>query len=72
MAGGGEKTSSEFIEHHLQNLQVCSSDQGWVWNVKEACSGNFWAFNVDSMVFSLILGVTFAVLFSRIAKKATK
>lgn len=72
MAGGGKKTSSEFIEHHLQNLQVCSSDQGWVWNVKESCSGNFWAFNVDSMVFSLILGVTFAVLFSRIAKNATK
>lgn len=72
MAGGGKKTSSEFIEHHLQNLQVCSSDQGWVWNVKESCSGNFWAFNVDSMVFSLILGVAFAVLFSSVARNATK
>ena len=69
---GGTKTGSEFIEHHLQNLQLCKGDDGWVWNVKEVCSGNFWAFNVDSMVFSLILGVAFAALFSSVVRNASK
>jgi len=69
--GGHKPTSGEFIEHHLQNLQLCSSENGWVWNVKEACSGNFWAFNVDSMVFSLVLGFVFAVLFRKIALNFT-
>ena len=69
---GGTKTGGEFIEHHLQNLQLCKGDDGWVWNVKEVCSGNFWAFNVDSMVFSLILGLFFATLFSYIARNASR
>jgi len=69
---GGTKTSGEFIQHHLQNLQICKGDDGWVWNVKEVCSGNFWAFNVDSMVFSLILGVVFVAIFSSIVRNASK
>ncbi|MCP4000799.1 MAG: F0F1 ATP synthase subunit A [Gammaproteobacteria bacterium] len=65
----GAPTSSEFIEHHLTNLQVCKTDAGWVWN---ECSGNFWAINVDTMVFSLVLGVFFAGIFSYIVKNASK
>ncbi len=31
--GHGELTSSSYIEHHLQNLQVCKDEAGaWVWN----------------------------------------
>ena len=67
MASEGARTSSEYIQHHLQNLQLCSSDQGWVWNVKEACSGNFWAINVDSMFFTILLGTIFCFLFRRVA-----
>jgi F-type H+-transporting ATPase subunit a len=63
-----EKTASEYIEHHLQNLQVCRGDDGWVWN---ECAGNFWAINVDSMVFSVMLGVVLCFLFGRVAKNAT-
>jgi F-type H+-transporting ATPase subunit a len=66
---GTEKTSSEFIEHHLTNLQVCDVDGAWVWN---DCAGNFWAINVDTMVFSLILGVVFASIFGLIARNASK
>ena len=68
MASEGYANSGEYIQHHLQNLQVCSSEQGWVWNVKEACSGNFWAFNVDSMFWTIVLGSLFCALFYRVAK----
>jgi F-type H+-transporting ATPase subunit a len=67
--GGHAPTSSEFIEHHLTNLQVCKVDDAWVWN---ECSGNFWAINVDTMAFSVVLGITFATLFGLIVKNASK
>jgi F-type H+-transporting ATPase subunit a len=69
MASEGAQTSAEYIQHHLKNLQVCQNETGdWIWN---HCSGNFWAINVDSMVFSVLLGLFLSVLFSRIAKNAT-
>ena len=58
--------SSTFL--HLQNLQVCRGDEGWVWN---DCAGKFWAINVDSMVFSVALGLVLCTLFRSIAKNAT-
>jgi F-type H+-transporting ATPase subunit a len=67
--GGHAPTSSEFIEHHLTNLQVCKADGEWVWN---HCSGNFWTINVDTMIFSLVLGVVFAGIFGYIVKNASK
>jgi F-type H+-transporting ATPase subunit a len=63
--GGHAKTGSEYIQHHLQNLQVCRVDDAWVWN---ECAGNFWAINVDSMFVSLLLGGLFCFIFRRIAK----
>jgi F-type H+-transporting ATPase subunit a len=67
--GHGPQTSGEYIQHHLQNLQVCKSDGGeWVWN---QCAGNPMAINVDSMAFSVILGVVFVWLFGRAAKKSS-
>lgn len=68
MAAEGKQTASQYIQHHLQNLQVCRNEDGWVWN---ECSGNFWAINVDSMVFSLILGLVLCTLFRSVAKNAT-
>jgi F-type H+-transporting ATPase subunit a len=67
-SGHGAQTSSEYISHHLQNLQVCSVDGEWVWN---HCAGNPMAINVDSMFFSVILGVIFIWLFRSAAKKAS-
>jgi len=67
-SGHGAQTSSDYIAHHLQNLQVCSVYGDWVWN---HCAGNFWAVNVDSMFFSVILGVIFIWLFRGAAKKAS-
>ena len=67
--GHGAQTSGEYIAHHLQNLQVCKSEAGdWVWN---DCAGNFWAINVDSMFWSLLLGLVFVWLFWGAARKST-
>lgn len=72
MAGEGEhgaRTSGEYITHHLQNLQVCKADDGsWVWN---QCAGNPMAINVDSMFWSLLLGLVFVFLFRKAAKSAS-
>jgi F-type H+-transporting ATPase subunit a len=62
------QTSGEYIQHHLQNLQVCRVDNEWVWN---HCAGNFWTINVDSMFFSLVLGFLFLVPFRMVANAAS-
>jgi F-type H+-transporting ATPase subunit a len=59
------ESPTEYIQHHLTNLTVCRKDGAWVWN---ECHGNFFAVNVDSMGFSLLLGVVFSFLFRKIAK----
>ncbi len=69
-----EQTSSGYIKHHLQNLQFCSTEQGWAFNTTEnpkLCKENFSTFNVDSLFFSVLLGAIFLFMFRRAAKKAT-
>ena len=67
--GHGAQTSGEYISHHLQNLQVCQDDTGaWVWN---QCAGNPMAINVDSMFWSVFLGIVFIWLFWGAARKST-
>ena len=67
--GHGPQSSGDYITHHLQNLQVCKNEAGdWVWN---ECAGNIWAINVDSMFWSILLGLTFAFLFWRVARKSS-
>src|SRR5262245_60288025 len=61
--------AGSYIAHHLQNLTVCRADGHWVWN---ECHGNFWALNVDTMFFSVVLGLTFITLFGNIARRATR
>jgi len=79
MAAEGEHgplTTGEYIQHHLQNLQACKAESGeWVMNVGDnaanICSGNPMAINVDSMFWSVLLGLIFVVLFRGAAKKAS-
>jgi F-type H+-transporting ATPase subunit a len=68
MASEGAQTTGGYITHHLQNLQVCKDDGEWVWN---HCAGNPMTVNVDSMFFSVLLGVVFVWLFGSVAKKAS-
>jgi len=66
--GHGSEGSGNYIQHHLQNLQVCKVDDEWVWN---DCAGNFWALNVDSMFFSVFLGLLFLLMFRKVAKSTS-
>ena len=66
--GHGPQSSSDYIAHHLQNLQVCKVDGEWVWN---HCAGNPMAVNVDSMFFSVFLGLIFIWLFGSAARNAS-
>ena len=52
-------TAGEYISHHLQNLTVCKADGEWVWN---ECHGNFFAINVDSMFFAIVLGISLGLV----------
>ncbi len=65
----GARGSGEYITHHLQNLQVCQNDSGeWVWN---QCTGNMMAINVDSMFWSIFLGLVFIWIFGKAARNAS-
>ena len=57
-------TSTEYIQHHLQNL---------VLNLKDfsLTSGGFWTLNLDTMFFSWVLGISFLFIFYRTSKSAT-
>ncbi|KAB2311000.1 F0F1 ATP synthase subunit A [Betaproteobacteria bacterium SCN2] len=67
-------TSGEYIKHHLQNLTFGQHPDG-TWgvahSVEEAKAMGFWAINVDSMLFSIGLGVLFLFLFRLAAKRAS-
>ena len=68
--GHGPRSSGEYITHHLQNLQVCKADEGgWIWN---ECAGNPMAINVDSMFWSIFLGLIFIWMFRKAAKSASR
>ena len=67
-SGHGPLTSDAYIQHHLQNLQVCKDEAGeWVTH----CGGNFWAVNIDSMFWSVLLGLVFVFLFRKAASKTS-
>ena len=67
-------TSSEYIKHHLQNLTFGKTPEaGWHFaqSPEEAKAMGFWAINVDTMLFSVGLGLLFLFVFARAAKRAT-
>src|SRR5262252_6417738 len=72
--GGHGETAGEYIQHHLTNLQACRIEGQWAWNSAEnpaVCKGNFWTVNVDTMAWSIVLGLVFCVLFRKVAKTFT-
>ena len=58
------QTSQEYIQHHLTNL-VCgkTNNHGWTCDSHYASDMTFWSFNVDSLGWSVFLGVVFIALF---------
>ena len=74
MASDGTLTSGSYITHHLTNLtfgQRADGSWGFAHDGAEAAEMGFWAINVDSMFWSIALGVFFIWLFRKAAKKAS-
>ncbi len=73
MASEGH-TSSEYIKHHLQNLTFGQHPDG-TWGIAhgaaEAKEMGFWAFHLDTLGWSLFLGLVFIWIFRSAAKKAS-
>ncbi|CAA0115231.1 ATP synthase subunit a [Halioglobus japonicus] len=83
---GSTQTVSEYITHHLTNLTfgklpggfaradgtVVGSDGAWVFadGGTEAAAMGFYAIHVDSMLWSIGLGIVFCWIFRSVAKKA--
>ena len=71
---GEALTSSTYIKHHLQNLTFGRFPDG-TWGLAhgadQAKEMGFWAIHVDTMAFSIGLGLLFLFLFRLAAKKAT-
>ncbi|MFW2437885.1 MAG: F0F1 ATP synthase subunit A [Arenicellales bacterium] len=71
---GDTLTSSEYIKHHLTNLtygQHTDGSWGLAHSAEEAKEMGFWAFHVDTLGFSVLLGGLFLFFFSKAAKYAT-
>lgn len=69
-ASGESLTTKEYIGGHLNNLQLDLNTFELV-NPHANVTPSFWTLNIDSLFFSVILGILFLWLFRRVAKKAT-
>ena len=70
----GTETSGEYIKHHLTNLvfgQHPDGTWGLAHSAEEAAAMGFMSINVDSMFWSILLGVVFVLVFRSAAKRAT-
>jgi len=67
-------TSTEYIQHHLQNLTLGVHPDGTVGiahGAQEAREMGFWAIHLDTMFWSIGLGALFLYFFYKAAVKAT-
>ncbi len=68
------ETSQEYIEHHLTNLTYGNHpENGWSFahSAAEASEMGFWSLNVDTMGWSIALGLLFLWLFNKAARTAS-
>lgn len=54
--------TTTYIQHHLTNL---------TWHLRPAVTGSFWVLDLDTLFFSILLGVIFLAFFAILARKAT-
>ncbi|MGK0296745.1 MAG: F-type H+-transporting ATPase subunit a [Gammaproteobacteria bacterium] len=82
----GGLTSNEYMQHHLQNMVLGKLPAGYEregghvmehegWTIahspQEAKDMGFWSYNVDTLGWSIFLGLVYSFLFHRVAKKAS-
>ncbi len=68
------ESSGEYIKHHLTNLtfgQKADGSWGIAHSAQDLQEMGFWSINLDTMGFSIALGVLFLWGFRRVAKKAS-
>jgi F-type H+-transporting ATPase subunit a len=66
-------SSTDYIKHHLQNLvygQHPDGHWGFAHSAEEAKEMGFWSINVDTMLFSIGLGLIFLYFFRKAARQA--
>jgi F-type H+-transporting ATPase subunit a len=71
---GSYANSSEYIKHHLTNLvygQKTDGSWGIAHSPEEIKEMGFWSLNLDSMGFSILLGLFFLWIFRKAAKNAS-
>ncbi len=61
----------DYISHHLSNLQVDLRTLEWV-DPSSSGPETFWVLNVDSVFFSVLLGLIFLLIFKRVAGNVTR
>lgn len=74
MASSETLTPQGYIQHHLTNLTFGNSPEhglGFAHSSQEAAEMGFWAVNVDTLFFSILLGVLFLWFFKKVADKVT-
>ena len=71
----GAQTGSEYIKHHLTNLTFGKDPSDGIWKIAETAQDaqemGFYAIHLDSMGWSIALGIIFIMLFSIVGRKAT-
>ena len=74
MASSETLTSQEYIQHHLTNLTLGVHPEhgfGFAHNSAEAAQMGFWAINVDTLFFSILLGGLALWFFKGVAERVT-
>lgn len=74
MAAGNEVSTTYYIQHHLQNLTFGNHPvNGWslAHSAEEAREMGFWAIHLDTMGWSIAMGLLFIWLFRKAGKMAT-
>ncbi|MFM9270318.1 F0F1 ATP synthase subunit A [Halomonas elongata] len=71
---GNNPTTSYYIQHHLQNLTFGHHpEHGWGFahSADEAAEMGFWALHLDTLGWSIGLGLLFLLLFRKVGRAAT-
>jgi len=74
MESGEQLTSQEYIKHHLTNLtfgQHADGTWGFAHSAADAANMGFWSIHVDTMFWSILLGLVFLTVFRIAARRAT-
>ena len=68
---GETQTSSEYIQHHITNLtygQLPDGSWGIAHSIEGAKEMGFWAIHVDTMFWSIAMGLLFCGVFFKVSR----